>query len=47
MKFGLEMKVFFSYTSGFCKERGFNVDRVIEDLNVLGGDDKEGERRGV
>ena len=21
----------------FCKERGFNVDRVIEDLHVLGG----------
>ena len=31
----------------FCKERGFNVDRVIEDLNVLGGGDKEGERRKV
>ena len=25
----------------FCKERGFNIERVIEDLNVLG----EGRRK--
>ena len=31
----------------FCKERGFNIDRVIEDLNENGNDDNGGEVVGV
>ena len=31
----------------FRKERGYNVDRVVDNLKILGGEDKKRERRRI